>query len=169
MTSNEFLSLFFATAALVVSLIGVVFNGLQIRRATQTLRLDEQVERVQAVMEFTRRYAEIVKGDDPAKLIGDEQRENELWILHSTEFYFFHHGVIPAFMYALWMIDLAELYTGPNGATARESHKKYVARYSPNYDAMIRFFSGIYERSNPGLDESVRNSDLDKFVTNWIA
>ncbi len=168
MTTSELISIIVATAALLVSVVAVLFSGIQTKRATEALLLDQQLSRGNAVIHFTSRFFDLLQNGDPFKKIENPDWSYQFWSLHATEFYFFHHGMLPIFMYSLWIIDLAKLYCGNNGQNIRASHKDYLNTYSLNYSEMIEFFNKIYELAKTCGDDNLRNKEVAKFVASWI-
>jgi hypothetical protein len=168
MTLYEFLSFAVAIVAVVISIIAVAYNGVQIKQATKAIMLQQQIERGNAVMHFTDRYFELVKEGDLFKKFNDENWEYQFWSLHATEFYFFHQGILPVFMYSLWMIDLANLYSQNVEPKIRFSHEKYLKTYSFNYPEMIEFYTDIYQVVTRFSDEYLRNKKVAESVEKWI-
>ncbi len=168
MTTFELISVIVAITALVASIITVAFSGIQTRRATQALLLQQQIERGNAVIHFTSRFFDLVKEGGTFRQFDNPDWAYQFWSLHATEFYFFQYGILPTFMYSLWMIDLASLYSGNDGQFIRETHTKYLNTYSFNYPDMIFFFNEIYELARTAGDENLRNRKVAEFVTTWI-
>ncbi len=167
MTLYEFLSFVVAIVAVVISIIAVFYNGVQIKQATKAILLQQQISRGDAVMHFTDRYFELVKNGEPSKKFNDENWEYQFWSLHSTEFYFFHQGILPVFMYSLWMIDLANLYSQNGDSKIRSSHEKHLKTYSFNYPEMIAFYTEIHRIVKDFNDENLRNKKVAEFVEKW--
>jgi hypothetical protein len=162
MTISEVVSLTIAVAA-------VLFSAIQTISATKAVNLSQQLERGNAVIHFTNQFSALVHDSLPDGAFSDLRWAAQFWSLHATEFYFFHHGILPVFMYTLWMIDLAELYSGQNGTQARESHLKHLRTYSFNYPEMVSFFHDIYEKARTCSDDNMRNREVAGYVTAWIA
>lgn len=168
MTISELISFSVAIVALLLSVIGIVFSGIQTKRATETLVMNQQLERGNAVIHFTSRFFDLVRDGEPDSELTNPQWAYQFWSLHATEFYFFHHGILPTFMYSLWMIDMAKLYSGPNGQHARQSHIQYLHTYSFNYPEMISFFNEINEMARTCNDENMKNRKVAEYVSSWI-
>jgi hypothetical protein len=168
MTSSEMFTLVATVTALLLSAAGILFSGVQTMKAAETLQLTQQLERGNAVIHFTSRFFDLVKDGTPEIEMADSQWATRFWGLHATEFYFFHHSILPTFMYSLWMIDLAHLYSGPTGEKVRESHEQYLRTYSFNYPEMVAFFNEIYETARTCGDENLRNSRVADYVASWI-
>jgi hypothetical protein len=169
MTPFELLSSVIAIVAVAMSIAAVVYNGVQVKQAAKAILLQQQIERGNAVMHFTERYFELVKEGDTFKKFNDETWSYQFWSLHATEFYFFHHGILPEFMYSLWIIDLANLYSQNSQVSIRASHTDYLQAYSSNYPEMIEFYSRINEIAKHDDDVNLRNNDVAVFVNNWIS
>ncbi len=174
-----------AMGGLVVAVIALVFNGIQTRRSTkflqlnilqaeraaESLLLEHQLARGNATMYFTGRFFDLLKegkGADLQALLNDPNWAYQFWSLQATEFYFFQHSILPLFMYALWMIDLAKVYAGPNGEAVYQLHTKYLQTYSFNYPDMIEFFGEIYNLAKKHNDENLRNRQVWNYVEGWI-
>jgi hypothetical protein len=168
MTLYEFLSFSIALVAVIISVIAVSYNGIQVKQATKAALLQQQIERGNVTMHFTDRYFDLVKEGDTFKNFNNENWAYQFWSLHATEFYFFHHGVLPVFMYSLWMIDLANLYTGDGEKEIRVSHEKYLETYSFNYPEMIEFYTLINQIATQFNNENLRNKNIAEFVERWI-
>ena len=133
--------------------------------------LDQQLARGNAVIHFTSRFFDLLRGSmakELLEMLSDENWAYQFWSLHSTEFFFFQHGILPTFMYSLWMIDLSKVYSSPNGDAIRKSHVKYLQAYSFNYPAMIEFFDGIQNIATKHPDENLRNRQVWNYVETWI-
>ena len=169
MTNSEWLSLSIVVLALLISFVGVIFNGVQAKKTAETLVMNQQLERANAVIHFTSRFFDLVKDGEPSAELSQPQWAYQFWSLHATEFYFFHHSILPTFMYSLWMIDMAKLYSGLTGQAARQSHVQYLNTYSFNYPEMISFFNDLHEIARTCDDENMRNRKVAEFVTSWIA
>lgn len=168
MTIFESVSIIVAVFALLISASAVYYNSLQTKKATEALQLQQNLSRGDAVMHFTSRFFNLLEQGEPLKKIDDPDWAYQFWSLQATEFYFFHHGILPAFMYSLWMIDLAKLYSCANGQAIRDSHKSYLDTYSLNYSGMIGFFNQIYEIARTSGDDNLRNKEIANFIESWI-
>jgi hypothetical protein len=151
-----------------VSISAVFYSARQTGLAVSALQLNQQVSRAQSVIHFTNRFFDLVEKGEPCNRFNDQNWIYQFWSLHATEFYFFHHGIIPTFMYSLWMIDLAALYDCSNGPAIRETHKNYLESYSLNYIEMIEFYHSIYEIARDCDDVILRNRKVSRFVMDWI-
>ena len=89
------------------------------------------------------------------------------WSILSTEFYFFHHGILPSFMFTLWMIDLSGIYSGTDGEEIRKSHMKYLDTYSFLYADMTGFFSQLHTIAKECSHDSERNQKVSEYVNEW--
>ena len=161
-----FLALVVARATLIQSRAAVA----QSKRASAALALQQEVARADAVMHFTNRYFDLLNRGNPADMISDAGYDFEFWSLHATEFYFFHHGVLPEFMYSLWMIDLADLYAADHDKAIRQSHKNYLQAYAFGYPKMVRFYDELHRVAVPGSPQSAqeRNHAVVGVVAAWI-
>lgn len=121
--------------------------------------------RAQVLMNFSTRFFEIVKNGSLHSKIEDEQWAYQYWSLLSTEFYFFHHKIIPAMIYGLWMTDLAKLYI--KFSKVRQMHVDYLNTYSYNYGNMVKFYEEIYNISLKSEDGTVKDTEIFDFVRNW--
>jgi hypothetical protein len=123
----------------------------------------KQLGQSEAVIHFTGRFFDLLiagrRFDDPAWVY-------QFWSLHATEFYFFHHGWIPEFMYQLWMVELASTYC--EAAQIRTSHQQYLSNYSNNYPEMCEFFRRIREIAMDHRgDLASRNRMVQEHVKSW--
>jgi hypothetical protein len=185
MSTVELISLGIAMGGLVLSTIALVFNGIQTRRSAKFLRLnivqaektaehlvlDQQLARGNAVMHFTSRFFDLLKEGEGKELTEKIKYPNwayQYWSLHGTEFFFFQNGILPTFMYTLWMIDLGKLYSGSNGEEVYKSHRDYLLTYSFNYPDMIEFFNRIHDFAKEHTDEKQRNNQIWNHVETWI-
>lgn len=166
-------------------IVALVFNGIQTRRSAELLRLnilqaertaesillDQQLARGNAVTYFTGRFFDLLKdgkGAELQEIINDPNWAYHFWSLQATEFYFFQHGMLPLFMYGLWMIDLAKVYSDPNGEAIYRLHTKYLQTYSFNYPDMIEFFGEIYDLARKHSDENLRNRQVWSYIEKWL-
>ncbi len=164
----DFLTITVAILALVVSVTAVWYNAVQTKKTGEALVLQQQIARGNLIEHFTTRFFELLKEGDLHARIDEEQWAYQYWSLLATEFYFFHHGVLPPFMYSLWMIDLAKLYRGENGEHIWDSHSNYLDTYSINYSLMMEFFEKIRELALGSDDDTARNMAISEFVFDWI-
>ncbi len=168
MTTFEVISVVAAIVTACAATGAVIFSGIQSQRATESLILSQELERGNVVMHFTDRFLDLVKQGSPESKLSEPEWAYQFWSLHATEFFFFHHGILPTFMYSLWMIDLANFYSGTNGQEIRQSHLQYLNNYSFLYPEMSEFYKQIYEFAGSGGDEKVRNRGVAEFVASWI-
>jgi len=169
MTTSQIISITVPLIALVVSTIALIFNGMQVRRAARSFMLNEQIARGNAVMHFTDRFFKLAEQGEPHNKLREPEWAYQFWSLQATEFYFFHHGVLPTFMYTLWMIDMASFYSGSEGEANRKSHLEYLKEYSFNYPEMNSFFNDLYELARTSGEANLRNQKVADFITAWIA
>jgi hypothetical protein len=171
MTTYEVISVVVSIAALVVATIAVFFNGVQTRKATRALLLEQQLARGNAAMHFAGSFLDLFK-DSGAKgvseIVQDSNTAYRFWSLQDTEFFFFQHRMLPTFMYALWMVDLARVYAGTSGEEVYKSHTDHLRVYSSNYPDMIEFFNSIYNLAREHPDENLRNKQVWDYVETWI-
>ena len=156
--------------ALFISAVAAFYTYRQAQKADQALAQGNQLAQSNAVMHFTDRFFDLLKdsGNNVGqKIINNEAWAYQFWSLHATEFYFFHHNWIPTFMYSLWMVGLAELYSEENGEKIRQSHEKYLRVYSLNYDEMVAFFTKLYDMAQEP-DEKVRNDNIATWIEEWL-
>jgi hypothetical protein len=168
MTGFELLSITIAIVALILSAATVVYTHIQTKRAKEAVVFQQQIARGDAVMHFTDRFFDLLRTGEPLRQISDPDWAYQFWSLQASEFYFFHHGLLPPFMYSLWMIDLAELYSGIDGQKVRETHVKYLKEYSLHYHEMTSFYSELYKLAKDYSDNATRNRKVAEFVTIWI-
>lgn len=167
--SSDVVATALAVIGLVVAIIAALFAGIQAKRAAEALVVQQQISRGDAILHFTNRFFEIMNQGDQSYRFGDHEWARRFWSLLATEFYFFQHGMIPTFMYSLWMIRLASLYSGADSQEVRASHSKYLNTYSFNYPDMISFFSEIHLIAKSTDDEVLRNRKIADFVAKWIS
>jgi hypothetical protein len=168
MTNSELLSILIAIAALLVAGFAAFSTRTQAMRATEALAFQQQIARGDSIMHFTDRFFDLLKSGEPIKKIVDSDWAYQFWSLHAAEFYFFHHGLLPSFMYSLWMIDLADLYGGIEGRRVRESHMQYLKEYVYHYDVMTSFYSELFKIATDYSDSATRNRKVADHVTGWI-
>jgi hypothetical protein len=126
-------------------------------------------------MHFTDRFFELLKVGNVdeteaslhRKILNDSAWAYQFWSLHATEFYFFHNGVLPDFMYSLWMVDLAKMYASDDGEKIWKSHSEYLSTYSSHYDDMCDFFEELYKFARSQMTEGERNENIADFVHTW--
>jgi hypothetical protein len=155
--------------AIIISAIGVIaaiiFQTIQTIRSIQTQKMQREMIRAQVLMNFSTRFYEIVKNGSLRLKIEDEQWAYQYWSLLSTEFYFFHHKIIPSDIYALWMTDLAKLYV--QSEKTRQMHEEYLGTYSYNYANMVIFFKEINDIAKTDGEENSQHSKIFEFVKGW--
>lgn len=166
------LSLVLSVISIAISAFTVVFTRKQANQAEQQVLISAEISRSEAVSHFTDRFFDLLKevkqGSVAQQIVDDPGWAYQFWSLESTEFYFFHHGVLPLFMYSLWMIDLADLYAGESGQSIRASHAAYLDRYALNYNEMCEFFDHIYQLSKSHNNASIRNREIANWVAGWL-
>ena len=122
-----------------------------------------QIAHGQAVIHFSSRYFDLM---NRGPRFYDPRWTYQFWSLHSTEFYFFHMGWLPDFMYELWMVELASMYSAHGQVWT--SHEEYLNCYSINYPEMWNFFRKLRElASRQGDDDSPPSADVQVFVKSW--
>ena len=169
MTTYEIISVAAAISALLVSAVAIFFNAVQTKRLTEANLMEQQFARSNAVIHFTSRFFDLIKDGEPTQKFADPIWAHQFWSLQATEFYFFHHGMLPAFMYELWMIELVKLYSGANGPQIMKSHNEFLGSYSFNYPDMIEFYNHLHETAKTNVDGNARNRKVAKFVKNWCS
>lgn len=144
----------------------------QADEAEKARLLTIQFTKSDATIHFTDRFFELLKEVKShgieQHILSDRTWAYQFWSLQSTEFYFFHHGILPTFMYSLWMVDLAQMYAGENGEEIRASHNAYLKVYSLNYDAMSNFFEHLFQLAKTYSDQTMRNEAITTWVITWI-
>jgi hypothetical protein len=168
MTYFEMISAGIGILALLISSAALFFNGVQVRQANKGTFASQQLERGNAVLHFTSRFFDLIQKGEPEKMLADHEWSYQFWSLHATEFYFFHHGILPSFIYTIWMIDLSKFYTGVEGEKVRQSHLNYLHSYSFHYQLMADFYNQIFEFAKTCGDETIRNRKVADFVTDWL-
>jgi hypothetical protein len=168
MTNFELLSIVIAIFALIFSGVGLFFNGIQTRKAAKAYILDQQLSLGNSTIHFTSRFMDLVKDGEPIEKLDDDKWAYRFWTLQAAEFYFFHRQMLPKFMYTLWVIDLAKLYTQGGGKKAWKSHYKYLETYSIGYEEMTDFFQKIYHIAQTTASLNERNKEISSFVDQWI-
>jgi hypothetical protein len=146
-------------------MVVAVLTWEHVRKVGEPVDSNQLVFQSKAVMHFTDRYFDLLKEGNPERKVMEEPGwMNKFWSLHATEFYFFHHGMLPIFMYSLWMVELAKMYSGVNGEAVWKSHANYLALYSLNYEQMGGFFEHLYKESKTHNDETIT-----KWIKAWIS
>lgn len=168
MTQDDY-AFIFSLASLVLSGVAIMIAWRQARQANQ---LTQQVARGETISHFTDRFFDLLKDvKHPSlqqQLLNESGWAHQFWSLHATEFYFFHHGILPRFMYALWMVYLAELYSGPDGARIWDAHKTYLDTYSLDYNDMYEFYAEIYRIASVTDSPQKQNREVAAWVERWI-
>ena len=145
------------------------YTRSQVEQAMEALHQNERLAFSTTVMHFTDRFFDLAKDGEPSqKIISDEAWAYQFWSLQATEFYFFHHNMLPVFLYALWMIELAHMYRGANGAMIRESHVQYLKVYSLNYREMCEFFEQLYTIAKEQDNPTIRSMAIGRWVHKWF-
>ena len=114
MTKFELISVIIASFAMLMACATAIFSALQTRKASQALLLQQQLMRGGVIESFTGRFYDLLREGELHNKIKEEEWAYQFWSLLSTEFYFFHHGILPQFMFTLWMVDLSILYKDSN-------------------------------------------------------
>lgn len=160
---TSIISTIIAFWALIVSRKSANETKRQADKAEEANQYARMLGQSEAVIHFTSRFFDLMKGKPDFR---DEEWVYQLWSLHATEFYFFHHDLLPDFMYRLWMIELGSMYV--DYPDSWPSHEKYLNNYSSNYPIMCDFFRGIHkialEHRN---DLASRNRKIEDFVHDW--
>jgi hypothetical protein len=144
----------------------ISFWALRVSRNQAELAADandhaKQIGHGQAVIHFSSRYFDLM---NRGPRFDDAQWTYQFWSLHSTEFYFFHMGWLPEFMYELWMVELSSIYR-IYGVWA--SHEKYLNHYSTNYPEMYDFFQEICDLGSRQGEDIPVSGEVQAFVTGW--
>jgi len=171
MMTFESISILIAFFALLVSSIAVFFNAIQTRKAVEAIKLQQQLSASAYVVDdlIRRFYALLKEGELHEKIIEPDWADN-YWGLLAIEFYFFHNGVLPTFIFTLWMTDLANLYAGESGKEIRKSHVAFLEKNSPEYSKMIHFYEGIFQIAEQECSSnSERNRKIIEFISLWIS
>jgi hypothetical protein len=168
MSAFESVSIIIGAVALILSSGALIFNSIQTRQTNKSLLANQQLERGNAVLHFTTRFFDLVKNGSPEAQLSDPEWSYQFWSLHTSEFYFYHHGILPIFMYTLWMMDLCKFYTGTEGEKVRATHVKYLKTYSFHYKEMADFYNQLYQIAKDSDDEMIRNDRVTKFVGEWF-
>lgn len=157
-----------AFLAFLVSIPTAFATLLQARKTEESLEQQQGLFQANTLLHFTQAYFQIMDdhGYPDAELLADKIRRDKYWAVHSSEFYFFHHGVIPQLMYALWMVDMADFYF--NYPEAWSFHKQFLEHYKELYPEMKDFFNGIYNISKIQEEQEIRHRKVDEFVQKWI-
>jgi hypothetical protein len=156
-----------AIIAIFVSAYSAYVTYEQAKHAKASLRQNEDFSRANVVIHYMEAYQEFVATNDgiPNPMqFNDAKWAGTYWSLHSAEFYFFHHGVIPPEIYTLWMIDVVEMYTADS---VWKSHERYLESYEILYPEMRYFFSGVREKSKINNIED-RHHAVKSFIDHWI-
>ena len=129
--------------------ISIIALSVAIMTAYSTHKqYQENVKTSQAntVLHFTQEYFSLFKDTEKEikELIKEAKWANKYWSLLSSEFYFYKANSIPKHMYALWIIEVVELYATTE---ARGSHKKFLDFYNVLYPEMGEFFTEVYKIS----------------------
>jgi len=169
MTAFEFLSILTSFVVVIISSIALYFNGRQSQKAADAILLQQELTKANVVEHFTGRFFDLLRDGRFHEKILEPEWSYQFWSLLSTEFYFFHHGILPKLMYTLWMIDLAKAYSDDTqGNNVRQTHIKYLDTYSFQYSEMTSFFEEIFKISKIA-HEKERNDKIEKFVVNWLS
>jgi hypothetical protein len=168
MSQYEFISILVGLVAVSVSAFAMIFTGVQARRASQALLFAEQIEKGEAVAHFSGQFLQLIADGEPGTMVSNDLWAYRYWSLQSTEFYFFHHRILPPFIYTLWMADLAVLYAGSSGPTAIRTQRAFLKPYEECYPQMIRFFEGLQTIAAEETEVLNRNSRIAAYVQGWV-
>jgi hypothetical protein len=148
------------------AILAVAFSFYAIIQSRQSHKFSEKVMISQTVIHFTDRFFDLMKGVSSIedKLLADPDWRYQFWSLHAKEFYFFDKGALDAFMYSLWMADLAELYASRKGEEIWKTHDKYLNVYVHSYGKMKHFYEYIRHLAVTVPDPSRRNEEIRSFV-----
>lgn len=165
-------------------LIAYIFFSL-ILKFTKAIEMYPHLRRGGFIVHFSTRFFSLLDdismnsgANSIIDFFGDDtlpQRKwtHSYWSLVATEFYFYHHKLLPTQLFSLWMVDLARLYSSSNGEVIRETHIKYLNTYKYGYEEMATFFEDIYRLSKKA--KGMQNEDANRsklivdFVNDWIA
>ena len=135
----------------------------QAERAAEANFQARQIGQSEAVIHFTGRFFDLMK---EGSRFTDRHWAYQYWSLQATEFYFFHNDWIPLFMYRLWMVELASMYS--DSEDAWQPHERYLNFYSSNYSDMCDFFSEIRTLSDRHKNDlPTRNRKVEEFINQW--
>jgi hypothetical protein len=109
------------------------------------------------VLHFTKEYFSLGKEPKDFK----QEDWNKYWSLHSTEFYFYKSKAIPAKMYALWIIEVADIYH--DIPVSREYHQEFLSIYKVLYPEMTEFFTKVCDISK-NEDKAQRHKEIAKLI-----
>jgi hypothetical protein len=134
--------------------------------AVAQVELSAQTGQSATVIHFTSRFFDLIR--DGMRFDNDEWRY-QYWSLHATEFYFFHNGWLPRFIYELWVVELVNrCYRAQPKAWSW--HRTYLNLYSISYYEMGEFFSGLHEIAMHTYEtERDRNAEITTYVGRWYA
>jgi hypothetical protein len=125
-------------------------------------RKAERAAQIQLVIHFADTYHKV----RALGLNSSDQWGEEFWGLHLLEFFYFDQGDVPQFIYGLWMVELASLYS--KDPTLWKSHEAYLSRFSRTYERMYRFFQGISEVALRDKNvPSARDNTVQQLVYSW--
>ncbi len=158
----------FAIVALIVAAITAWATYRQAKKTEDALTLQQRFSRANTVLHFTQSFFHLIEqnGRVTSEKLQDLDWSYKYWGLHSTEFYFYHIGVIPKLMYALWIVDVADLYASDEGC-AWQSHEEFLNHYSVLYPEMKDFFSKINDISKT-KSRDTRHRDVREYVLDWV-
>jgi hypothetical protein len=168
MTTFELISLIVAMGALLASALAVLFSALQTRRATEAVTIEAQLSRSEAILHFSNCFLDLAREGRTRDLVADPAWAERFWALHTLEFYFFQHDILPLFIFSLWVTYLAQLYAGPSGAVAWTSHRAYLEEDVVNYAEMTQFYERVHAFAVHQADPRERNEQIADFVAAWL-
>lgn len=151
------------------SLLVVLFAWRQTVTASVLVQASAQAEESRAVMFFTDHFLELCRGRDPGELISDKEWADRYWNLLGTEFYFFQTGVVPEFIFSIWMTFLADLYVVDDGLTAWKSHEAYLDIYAERYQGLYDFYTELHQASISIPHPTIRANEVAAVVSRWSA
>jgi len=134
--------------------------------AAEQSRMSAQTSQSVNVTHFTSRFFDLIR--DGMRFSSPEWTY-QYWSLHATEFYFFHNGWLPRFIYQLWMVELVNrvLRNNPEVCAA---HLEYLDLYSVSYGEMREFFGGLHEIARREHESvQARNAEITAYVGSWHA
>lgn len=180
MPQSDILLLFFSVSAIVLSALfslgAIWYSREQVKKANQSVKQSQHLAKFDTVMHFTDRFFDLLRDGKYAdvdmplhlKVTADKRWANQFWSLHATEFYFYHHRLLPEFMYSLWMVELAKMYRDSKGDEVWKLHKEYLNTYSLNYQEMCDFYETIHMFSKSEIPEDERNKKIREYVIKWL-
>lgn len=162
MGDSELLSILISFLALIVSIYVVYHMKIQIVKQNEALVLQNRLGQLSSIEFFSNSFKEILKDCDRGLVssLENEQFAKNYWSLLSNEYYAFHYGVIPKFLFSLWIVDLLRIYKSKNGVKIREFHKNHLKVYNLVYQEMCLFFQEVYKISQMEIDEDLQHKKI---------